>query len=277
MGLVKPFPFFPLLALGCLVCLLPRSAQAEDTVETINAQLKAGKKVGWIIEGSTSQDNDLAVLFTSRAKGTEESAFPALVKGDMRPGATDALGGSDNAADNRTLDNIVVSLKDKRVIGLLKTAKADDEDSDVYFPGENHCSLDAMWGPNVKGIRFGVVNYGGRWDSREVLLIETDGKSLRQSSLKTLLDAKARDFIKTALHRSKAGSADQYAIAYNLQSVVNTDAAYSASSPVTMKIGFSAEIPKGDADAIEATMTVRLETSAEKISATVLKVEKSAP
>jgi hypothetical protein len=44
-----------------------------------------------------------------------------------------------------------------------------------------------------------------------------------------------------------------------------------------MKIGLSSEIPKGDADAIEATMTVRLETSAEKISATVLKVEKSAP
>ena len=277
MRLMKPFSFLPLLVLGYLACLLPPSALADDTAETINAQLKAGKEVGWIIEGSTSQDNDLAVLFTSRAKGTESAPFPALVTGDVRPGETEALGGADHAADNRTLDNIVVSLKEKRVIGLLKTAKSEDEDGDVYFPGQNHRSLDTLWGPDVQGLRFGVVNYGGRWDSREVLLIETDGKSLRQSSLKTLLDAKAKDFIKTALHSSKAGNADQYAIAYNLQSVVNPDAAYSAGSPVTVKIGFSAEIPKGDTDAIEATMTVRLETSTKKISATVLKMEKSAP
>ena len=277
MGLVKPFPFLSLLALGYLACLLPLSAQTDDTAETINAQLKAGKEVGWVIEGSTSQDNDLAVLFTSRAKGTEPSAYPSLVTGDVRPAATDALGGSDNATDGRTLDNIVVSLKEKRVIGLLKTAKAENEDGDVYFPGGNHRSLDAMWGPNIKGWCFGVVNYGGRWDSLDVLLIETDGKSLRKTSILPLLEAKARDFIKTALHRSKGASADQHAIAYNLQSVVNATAAYSAGSPVTVKIGFSAEIPKSDADAIEATMTVRLETSAEKISATVLQVEKSAP
>jgi hypothetical protein len=271
MGLVKPFSFLPLLALGYLACLMPPSAQADDTAETINAQLKAGKEVGWIIEGSTSQDNDLAVLFTSRAKGTESAAFPALVTGEVRPAGTDALGGPDNATDNRTLDNIVVSLKEKRVIGLLKTAKSEDEDGEVYFSGQNHRSLDALWGPDVKGSRFGVVNYGGRWDSREVLLIETNGKSLRQTSIKSLLDAKAEEFIKNTLG-GKAGTADRYAIAYNLP-----ETAFSAGSPATVKIGFSAEIPKGDADAIEATMTVRLETSAEKISATVLKVEKSAP
>ena len=233
--------------------------------------------MGWIIAGGDGKEADLAVLFTSRAKGTEPAAFAYLVTGDVRPADTDALGGSDNVADNRTTENIVVSLKEKRVIGLLKTAKAENEDGDVYFPGQNHRSLDAMWGPDVKGLRFGVVNYGGRWDSLDVLLIETDGKSLRKTSILPLLEAKARDFIKTALHRSKGASADQHAIAYNLQSVVNATAAYSAGSPVTVKIGFSAEIPKSDADAIEATMTVRLETSAEKISATVLKVEKSAP
>ena len=277
MGLMKLFPFLPLLALGYLACWLPPSAQADDTAETINAMLKAGKEVGWIIAGGDGKEADLAVLFTSRAKGTEPAAFAYLVTGDVRPADTDALGGSDNVADNRTTENIVVSLKEKRVIGQLKTAKSEDEDGDVYFPGQNHRSLDAMWGPDVKGLRFGVVNYGGRWDSREVLLIETAGKSLRKSSIKSLLDAKAEDFIKNALHLSKDASVDQYAIAYNLQSVVNSGAAISTGNPVTVKIGFSAEIPKGDADAIEATMTVRLETSAEKISATVLKVEKSAP
>ena len=48
---VKSFPYLPLLALGCLVCLLPSRGQADDTVESINAMLKTGKEVAWIVAG----------------------------------------------------------------------------------------------------------------------------------------------------------------------------------------------------------------------------------
>ncbi len=60
-------------------------------------------------------------------------------------------------------------------------------------------------------------------------------------------------------------------------SVVGPDVGYSVGNPVTVKLRVSAEIPKGrdDAPYVEATMTVLLETSPEKISAKVLKVEAS--
>ncbi len=279
-AVVKTFPYLPLLALGFLVCLLPPRVQAEDTAEAINAMLKAGKEVGWIVGGGGGKEEDLAVLFTSRAKGSKPTDFPYLVTGEVRPADTDVLGGEDGTkpavADERTEENIVVSLKEKRVLGTLKAAPTVDDDSEVYFPGKNHRSLDALWGPDVQGRRFGVVDFGGRWDSLDVLLIETDGKSLRQTSLKTLLDAKAKAFITTALKGSKDANADDYAVSYDLQGVVDPGKPYAAGSPVTVKIGFSGEIPKGDSG-FDGTMTVLLESSQGKISAKVLKVEAAKP
>ena len=264
------------------MCLLPPRVQAEDdTAEGINARLKAGQVVGWVIASGDTSDAALAVVYTSRLKSSQPGAFPHLVTGDLRPADTDVLGGDTDAkpaaADERIDENILVSLKAQRVLGVLHTLKTDDtDDEEVYFPGQNHRSLDALWGPDVKGWHYGVLDYGGRWDSRDVLLIETDGQLLRQTSLKAQLDARAKAYITTALKGSKDVTADSYAIAYNLQSVLPTDAApTSAGSPLTLKIGIDAEIPKGDSE-IFATMTVRLETLQGKPAAQVLKVEAAA-
>ncbi len=279
---VKSIPHLTLLVLGCLSCLLPPRVRAEDSAEDINALLKAGKEVGWIVAGDADTDDGLAVLFTSRAKGTPPAAFPQLVTGDVRPSDTEALGGFDEvkqvAVDNRTTENIVVSLKEKRVLGRLKTALTGDDEL-ACFPGLNHATLDVLWGPNEGGRHLGVLSYGGKWASREVLLIEIaeDGKHLRQTSLMSVLDAAANAYMTKLLKGSKSrATADQYATSYTPQSVVDAAKPHSAGSPVTVKIAFLGQIPKMD-DEIDATMTVLLETSAEKLGAKVLKMEKAAP
>lgn len=249
---------------------------AADSAAEIDAKLKAGGEVAWVIEDSTNADGDLAVLFTARSKGSKPPKFPYLARG-VAPFETDALNGFNESAekveDRVTMGNAVVSLKDKRVLGRLNLGKPGDQI--VYFPGRNHGSLQVLWGPAEEGWHFGVLIFGAKWESTAVLLVESDGEHLRQLNIKPMLDARAKALLKTALKGRKRADPTRYAISYNEMSVVDPDAGYSVGNPVTIKIGVSAEIPKGPEDApyVEATLTVLLETSREKITAKVLKAE----
>ncbi|MEY2484285.1 MAG: hypothetical protein QOK24_2813 [Verrucomicrobiota bacterium] len=259
-----------------IVSLVSHPLVAADSAAQIDAKLKAGGEVAWVIKDSTNADGDLAVLFTARNKGSKPAKFPYLVSG-VAPAETDALNGFDEAAgkieDRIAMGNAVVSLKEKRVLGRLDLGKP--EDQIVYFPGRNHGSLQVLWGPAEEGWHFGVLIFGAKWESTAVLLVESDGENLRQLNIKPTLDARATALLKTALKGKKNAAPTRYAISYNQMSVVDPDVGYSVGNPVTVKIGVSAEIPKGPDDApyVEASMTVLLETSRERISAKVLKAE----
>lgn len=271
---VKASPFLPPAALAALLALVSHSAAASDSAGTINAKLKAGEEVAWLIEDSTNKDGDLAVLFTARTKESKPAKFPYVVQGEVSPADTAVFDESTGEfRDGVVTDNAVVSLKDKRVLGRLTLGKP--EDDVVYFPGKNHGSLQVLWGPEEEGWHFGVLSFGTKWYSTAVLLVESDGERLRQADIKPALEAKAKSLLQTALKRQKAHTADEYAINYTPLSVVDPDSGYSVGDPVTVKIGVGAEIPKSidDSPYIDATMTVLLETSPEKISAKVLKAE----
>lgn len=263
-------------AVAVLLALLAHVASAADTSAAINGKLKAGTEIGWVIEDSTAADGDLAVLFTARRKGAEPSKFPYIVSA-LAPGETDALSAFDEANsevdDHTVMENVVVSLKDKRVLGRLNLGKP--EDQVVYFPGKNHGSLQVLWGPEEEGWHFGVLVFGAKWASTAVLLVESDGERLRQLDIAPVLDASTNALLKTALKGVKGHTADDYAISYGQMSVVDPDAGYSVGNPVTVEIVASAEVPKstGDEPYVEATLTVLLETSPAKISAKVLKAE----
>ena len=245
-----------------------QAAFAADSAESVNAKLKAGKEVAWLIEDSTDKDGDLAVLFTSRTKGSKPADFPMIVEG-VEDVDTDALN-----EDTQIMENIVVSLKEKRVIGRIQLSDSEDV---VYFPHKNHGSLSVLWGPEEEGWHFGLLVYGAKWDSREVMLIESDGERLRQTSIIAMLNAKATATIAAAIKGKKGIVANYYGITYGPLAVVDADAGYSVGNPVTVKIDFSAEVPKSDeAPYIDGyTMTVLLETSRDKISAKALKVTKA--
>jgi len=259
-----------------LLAIASHRLAAADSAAQINAKLKAGNEVAWLIEDSTDKDGDLAVLFTARPKGSEPAKFPYLVRGDVSPADTEALNAFDENSgkveDRIVMENAIVSLKGKRVLGRLELGKP--EEQVVYFPGRNHGSLDVLWGPDQEGWHFGVLNYGGKWDSSAVILVEGDGERLRQLDVKPVLDAKANAFIKSALKGKKGLDASRYARPYRDLAVVDPDVGYSVGDPVKITLNFDAEVPKAPDDypLVEAVMTVLLETSSDKISAKVLNV-----
>lgn len=268
----------PILRAAAVVILLAIASHtwAADSAAQINAKLKAGNEIAWLVEDSTDRDGDLAVLFTARLKGKPTEKFPYRVRGDLSPAETDALSAFDDASgevtDEVVMENIIVSLKEKRVLGRLSLGKP--EGQIVYFPGRNHGSLEVMWGPGQEGTRFGILNFGGKWDSSAVILVESDGERIRQLDIKPVLDAKANAFIKTALKGKKGIDAARYAIPYRDLQVVDPDVGYSVGNPVKITLNFEAEVPKApnDEPSVEGAMTVVLETSPGKISARVLKV-----
>lgn len=252
--------------------LVSQTASAAETAESVNARIKAGKEVGWLIEGTLNEDDqNLAVLFTARAKGALPARFPILINGDeVSPVDTDAIN-----EDACVLENAVVLTVEKRVVGRVKLA--DPESAQIYFPGRNHGSLHVLWGPEIDGWNFGVLIYGSKWDSPEVLLIET-GDGFLQTSIKAQLDAAVRKFIGTGAQGKKGIKAAEYAISYQPAGVVKPAAKRKIGDPLTVKLAFSAEVPKSDtAPYIEGTVTVVLETSETELNAKVLKVEPATP
>ncbi len=253
-----------LLTVFSSLLLAPSLTQAEDTVEKVNALLKKGKEVAWVIDGTlNADDEDLAVLFTARTKGTKPTGFPVIISDDVAVVDTDAV--NDEIC---TQGNAVALLVEKRVVGRVKL---NPEEAEVYFQGRNHGSLNVLWGPEEDGWNFGVIIYGSKWDSPEVKLIET-GAGFMQTSIKSQLDASAQKFISTT-KEAKGVDAATYAISYAPVGVVKPAAKYKVGDPITVKIGFTAEVPKSEtAPLVEGTLSVLLETSEEKIIAKVLKV-----
>lgn len=249
---------------------------AADSAAQIHAKLKGGGEVAWLIENSTDKTGDLAVLFAARLKGTKPARFPYLVRGELTPADTDALNAfdesSDKTEDRVTMENIVVSLKEKRVLGRVEVGKPEEEL--VYFPGRNHGSLEVLWGPEEEGWHFGILNFGGKWESSAVIMVESDGERLRQKNIKPMLDAKANAFIKTALKGKKGLDASRYAVPYGGFEVVDPDVGYSVGNPIKVKLTFDAEVPKAPDGypEVAGTMTLLLETSRDAISARVLHV-----
>jgi hypothetical protein len=261
---MKTTSLLPVAVLG-IFAFAPCLAQAKDTVEKVNALLKKGREVAWVIKDTlNADDEDLALLFTARAKGTKPSGFPTLISDDVAVVDTDAVN-----EDVCAQGNAVALLVEKRVVGRVKLPRP--EEAEVYFHGRNHGSLSVLWGPEEDGWNFGVIIYGSKWDSPEVMLIET-GAGFLQTSIKSQLDASARKFI-SASKDAKGVDAATYAINYSPVGVVKPAAKYKVGDPITVKIGFNAEVPKSEsAPSMEGTLSVLLETSEAKISAKVLKV-----
>lgn len=156
----------PLLTAGWVEKLDAKSA------EKINAKLKAGHEVAWLIEASVSADGDLAVLFAARAKGTEPASFPDLVKRGEAFAADVVDDAWPNGGGQVVMENVVVSLKEKRVFGRVEL----EDPWRLYFPGRNHASFKAIWGPAKEGSRFGILDFGGRFGSLAVVVVEMEGE-----------------------------------------------------------------------------------------------------
>lgn len=249
---------------------LPAAITAAETDGTINAKLKAGQEVAWLIEDPDSEETQsMAVLFTARAKGAPVSTFPLIINDDVAPAETNAVDD-----DLCTQENIVVHLAEKKVLGRLLL---NPETTQVYFPGRNHGHLDVLWGPKSDSGSLGLIVISAKWESPEVILIQT-GSEFLQTSIKSTLDDAVRKFIGDGTQDIKGSKPADYVLAYQPLEVLKANTPSKADAPVTMKLALFAEVPKSEtAPSLEGTLTLRLEASGKKPTATVLKVEPPAP
>jgi hypothetical protein len=145
---MRPHLILRTAILASLLAPISDPLLAADSAAQVNAELKAGRELGWVIKKSISADADLAVLFTARASGAQPADFPELVDG-VRPDDTDVFTGEGpliggpygRVADQMMIENVIVSLKEKRVLGRLEL-----DEADVCVPPFTSV-LQVLWGP----------------------------------------------------------------------------------------------------------------------------------
>ena len=176
---------------------------ADDSATEINAKLEAGHEVAWLIKDSIDVDGDLAVLFAARAKNAQPAEFPYLVTG-ARPVSTDATKDFDNddATKNQMVtENVVVSLKEKRVLGRLQL-----DPWCQYFPGRNHRGLQAVWGPKENGSRFGILDFKLRFTSGAVFIVEMNGESTEPALTQTDIGKRVESSLDSVIKKQSQDS-----------------------------------------------------------------------
>lgn len=251
---------FSVALLAMLLSGLPARA-TDPASEAFSKILNGGGEAATVLPGSKSPDGSLAVLFTARKKAVKSAAWPTLVPGAVI-GQTDA-----NDESLYVTENWVVSLADKKKLGLV-TSK-NPFYSAIYGDFQLNEGLlgngfTALWGPDQEGWHFGILDYDEREGCCDIFLVNSDGTSAKITSLKKALEAEVENFIKAQLsflkQRAKTGiNPDNYAITFHPVEVVDPASSTTVSDPLTVRIGFTAEVPNAEKiPAIEGSMTVQL-------------------
>lgn len=175
--------------------------------------------------------------------------------------------------------NLVVNLPAKREVLRLGT---NENFSELYFPGMNHRSLDVLWGPDQEGSRFGIVFYGGKWESMFVYLVEVDPEFGSQTDISDVLNAGA-----SAAEAARGTKhADYYVFTFSPGGVVDPNGELVITDPLDVKINYLGQVPvRGGPDmewtenapTVEGTLTVRLSRTADGPRAEVLGVSGVTP
>ncbi len=244
-----PVILFAVMAGTALPCI------ADDAAATkFHAILAQGREAGTILEGSTSADGQLAVLFTSGKKSAKPADWPTLVPG--------VIIGQTEATDEALYQtgNWVVSLSDKKKLGRVRSTNPDF--SAVYSDFQLNAGLlgngfSALWGPGQEGWHYGILNYKARWGCGDIFLVNSDGTEAKITSIRKVLESASRKFIAPKI--PKGNTASDFVVGYDLLGVDHPENSSSVGDPLQMRIGFIAEVPKSDdADVFEGTLTVVL-------------------
>ena len=221
-----------------------RGAESPDDLAA--RKLAAGSEIATVLRDTISPDGNLAVLFAARKKGLKQAVWPLVIP-DLSPTSTDAVGD-----DNYVIENCVVSLRDQRRVATVTSAA----DSWAPYWGASRADFSVLWGPTQEGSYYGLLNYNFGWGSADILLVDVDGTTMRQTSIRDLLENAARQF-----SAKRGNKLTTHQIGYQLLGINKPQGTPALRDPLTVRINFTAQIPKGDDDAIEGTMTVKLARS----------------
>lgn len=192
---------------------------AENSSQEFDRRLKAGEEVATVLENSSTPGGDLAVIFTARKKSLKSAKWPLLIRG-VTVNETDAT--DENLYSN---ENWLVSLKNKVRLGQVRSSRpgfGGVYDGLQLNQGVLGNGFSALWGPEQKGGRYGLLNYKARWGCAHIFLVDSNGTMASVASIRNLLQAAVRKFVAT--QRKKGPAADACAVGYTLLEAKNPDA-----------------------------------------------------
>lgn len=237
------------------------SAKSEAPEEIFDRKLAGNFEPAAVLEGSTSPDGCIAVLFTARKKGLKPANWPSIIPGV--PVSSTEVQGSE---EDYTTENWIVSLNEKKRLGVVRSKQ---EDFRPYHGGMNNRSFSALWGPEQEGCYYGVLNYTGRWGCSDIFFVNHEGTTAWLTSIRSLLDSAVRKFMTTQKMKMPEGMQ----IGYETLDVLNPELSVVTGDTIKVRLNFSAAVPKSD-DSVEGTMIVQLgRGSPEKEGARVLSVK----
>lgn len=259
-----PMPH-PRLLSAFLVSLLtfsmPSLGLGQEPEALFDKKLADDFEPAALIEDSSAEDGSLAVIFVARKKNLKPAKWPSIIPG-VSINATSLM----EEDDKYTVENWIVSPKDKKRLGVVKSS---EEYFRPYYNGQNHQSLAVLWGPEQEGWRYGVLNYCGRWGCDEIFFVNCDGESAKTTSMHALLDR----FSKKSIVAQKKDP-EHYVIGYELLGFVNPEASVTVSDSIKLRIAYFGQIPKADDDGVEGVITLELSRDSKGLStATVLSVK----
>lgn len=251
------------LLLAALLLATGTLARGEEAEALFDKKLADGYEPAALLEGTASADGRLAVIFTARKKNLKPAKWPSIIP-EVSVNGTSVLE-EDGAY---VTENWIVSPKEKKRLGLVSSKE------ETYLPhhdGRNHCDLSVLWGPDQEGWHYGVLNYTGRWGCNDIFFVNCDGEKAYATSMRALLNRHATKLL-TAQKKDPA----RFEIMYELLGAVNPEESATVSDPLTLRLVFTAQVPKSeeDADYAEGTITLKLSRDEKGSStATVLSVK----
>lgn len=233
----------------------------EEPEAIFDKKLAESYEPAALIEGTTSGDGRLSVIFVARKKNLKPAKWPSIIP-------EVSINGTSVSDEDHTQENWIVSTNEKKRLGLISSKE------ETYLPhhdGKNHCDLSVLWGPDQEGWHYGVLNYTGRWGCNDIFFVNCDGEKAYATSMRALLNKNATKLL-TAQKKDPA----RFEIMYELLGAVEPETSATVSDPLTLRLVFIAQVPKSDEDDdyAEGTITLKLSRDEKGVStATVLSVK----
>ena len=247
--------------LAALVLATSTLTHGEEPEAIFDKKLAEGYEPATLIEGTTSADERLSVIFVARKKNLKPAKWPSIIP-------QVSINGTTVTDEDHTQENWIVSLKEKKRLGRVSS---DEETYQPHYEGKNHSELSTLWGPDQEGWHFGVLNYTGRWGCNDIFFVNCDGEQAKVTSMRGLLNKNATKIL-TAQKKDPA----KFEIMYELAGAVAPETSVTVSDPLKLRIVFIAQVPKSDEDDDYAEGTITLELSRDEkgiSTATVLSVK----
>ncbi len=226
-------------ACGLSGWFLPVAAVAEP----------ASRAYALVLPETVSAEGHLAVAYV-KSPADAKIELPLLMVDDFDSGEIPDTG-------DFVEQNVVIALP-KGV--RLHTLHDLPEHVFPYFPGLNHANLEAFWGPEQGGRRFGLLCYHQKWGTAAVVAMDlgTAVESGEQLDVVEMLDAAVEKGLEKTLKNPE--DAAHYVISYSTISVDDPSGALGIGAAVSFHLALNIEVPKADDEPTyegSATLTLK--------------------